>query len=287
MLEIKQHKKLQENDLNALSQLAVACQTHDGFLVTLYWDLLKKTRSQPLDFFVYDKNDLIGYVGAFLFYDDALEVNAIIHPNYRQQGVFSSCLKHIKTIAKEKLAISKLLFTCPDQSYSGNILMKKIGAQASSTENTLQLLLKQMTDISLHPSYALQTATLNDCETLAKMDAACFNSSPRLMQQRFKTIIDDTNRKHWLFVYNGKVIGKSHARLEGQVATLHDLGILPEQQHQGHGNQMLQATLQYLKLAGIVQVKLTVTNNNHAAMALYKKAGFQIINTENSYALAF
>jgi putative acetyltransferase len=53
------------------------------------------------------------------------------------------------------------------------------------------------------------------------------------------------------------------------------MGLLPEYRAKGIGTRLMQATLAKAKEFGLEKVELHVYSNNNAAIALYRKMGFE------------
>ncbi|MFZ5940301.1 MAG: GNAT family N-acetyltransferase [Bacteroidota bacterium] len=84
------------------------------------------------------------------------------------------------------------------------------------------------------------------------------------MGGRLLVMVDETS---------GRLVGSSWMTFDGRRMFLHHFGIAPDLQNRGLGKKLLEATLLHLKEKGH-QVKLEVHSENHAAIHLYKTAGF-------------
>jgi len=71
----------------------------------------------------------------------------------------------------------------------------------------------------------------------------------------------------------GKLTGSSWMTFDGRRMFLHHFGIDPAYQNKGFGKLLLEASIEHLKSCGH-QVKLEVNHNNHAAIHIYREAGF-------------
>ena len=71
----------------------------------------------------------------------------------------------------------------------------------------------------------------------------------------------------------GQLVGSSWMTFDGRRMFLHHFGIAPDMQNQGYGKQLFEASMNFLKEKGY-QVKMEVHHNNHAAIHIYKSAGF-------------
>lgn len=91
------------------------------------------------------------------------------------------------------------------------------------------------------------------------------------------------------FVDRGKRKGRILIRYENKkLISLWSVKIYEEYRGQKFGKQLMLETFEYIskKLPNIQEIKLYVYNNNEIAIKLYKKLGFEIIETyEDSYCM--
>lgn len=66
---------------------------------------------------------------------------------------------------------------------------------------------------------------------------------------------------------------------ESGIARIEPIGIVPEQQGQGHGRHLLTAVLHRLAQQEYEEVRMGVWRRNETAVALYKQLGFQQVDT--------
>ena len=91
------------------------------------------------------------------------------------------------------------------------------------------------------------------------------------------------NPKNWLFTSldTHKVLAFAYGyeldRLDprGPMLYIHELGVLPSCQHQGLGQELMEALLERARGAGISKVFLITHKNNQVACHLYEKMGGQ------------
>lgn len=78
---------------------------------------------------------------------------------------------------------------------------------------------------------------------------------------------------------DGKVVGWCDVFPEDNPRTRHrgglGMGILPQYRGKGIGSQLLDAVLKHAKKFGLEKVELNVYTSNTAAVALYRKFGFE------------
>ena len=83
-------------------------------------------------------------------------------------------------------------------------------------------------------------------------------------------------------ISSGGIIGTSWITNDGRRQYLHHFGILPDHQRQGLGHALLKASLDRARTVGL-QIKLEVSPNNPAALALYKGYGFGYLGDYDVY----
>lgn len=74
-------------------------------------------------------------------------------------------------------------------------------------------------------------------------------------------------------------IGFAWLHRRGPVGEIEPMGIVPAWQGKGYGRRLLQAALQKLAQRGATSAQVTAWRNNHAAIHLYQRSGFQHTHT--------
>ena len=89
----------------------------------------------------------------------------------------------------------------------------------------------------------------------------------------------------------GEVLGTcglhpAHASVRRRHVMMLGISVLPESQGQGVGSALMQALCNYAdRWAQVLRLELTVYADNAAAIALYRKHGFEVEGTHLAYAL--
>jgi predicted GNAT family acetyltransferase len=93
---VKLKEKLDIKDYEDINNLQKLCLKTDQTTLKLELDYKlsrAEEKSEDLrninEFMFYDENKLIGYAGIGHYGGDAIEVNGMVHPEYRRKGVFS------------------------------------------------------------------------------------------------------------------------------------------------------------------------------------------------------
>ncbi|MCU0455652.1 MAG: GNAT family N-acetyltransferase [Bacteroidales bacterium] len=80
----------------------------------------------------------------------------------------------------------------------------------------------------------------------------------------------------------GRICGTSWMTYDGRRIHMHHFGISPESQGKGLAGMLLEKSLEFVRKKGY-QVKIEVHRNNHRAVSLYKKAGFEYLGDYDVY----
>ncbi len=88
---------------------------------------------------------------------------------------------------------------------------------------------------------------------------------------------------HGVVAANDTVSGYALILCVADEATLMDIAVLPSARRTGTGSALLQHVIAYCKAAGMASLFLEVRANNPAAIALYRKYGFEHIDTRKGY----
>lgn len=78
------------------------------------------------------------------------------------------------------------------------------------------------------------------------------------------------------------IVGTSWMTFDGRRIHLHHFGVIPGHQKSGIGTELAIASLAFAKEKK-VQIKLEVHQDNHKAINLYKKLGFEYLGDYNVY----
>ncbi|GAF83838.1 unnamed protein product [marine sediment metagenome] len=225
------------------------------------------------DFFYYMDGNLIAYLALYTFENDEAEMSALVHPNYRQEGIFKKLLGEALLELRQR-HISQCVWVRPHRSViTPEYLAAKNGRY---TFSQVEMIAKNEPVAKELPELHLQQATRQDIVTLAEIGAICFNSSFSETHQRFLENMNEKNRLAWIAsLPDGKNIGKIHVRYdEDNTAYIHDLCILPAYRGKNYATAMILKTMQMLRENGQQQIFLDVECHNEGALRLYQQCGY-------------
>ncbi len=136
---------------------------------------------------------------------------------------------------------------------------------------------------------------VDDLSAVVQIDAKVFNASRReYYQLKFEELVQSTERLPTSLVAeqeDGKVVGFVMGELLigeygiSQQATLHTIGVDPECQHQGIGEQLIKEFMDHLKSLGAQKVNTLVNSDDPKLMHFFEANQFgpsKTLNLERS-----
>ena len=265
--------RLSNQELRNIRNLVDLCAKHDGYAVRLYWNIMKDRQLPEFDDFLYYVNGkLIAYLATFAFKENEVEINAVVHPGYRNQGIFHYLI-HEASIEISKRKIGYSLLVVHDSATKSIDFAKSIGAEYDHAECVMHLQNEPETFDS--PEIKLQLAKPDDVEELARIDSLCFNTLYEKMVYRFMNNMKEKNRKAWLVINaDGYNVGKTHVRFDNDnTGFIHDLCVLPEFRRQRYGSALVMALIKQLKKLNCRKIYLDVLADNTNAIGMYERCG--------------
>ena len=231
--------------------------------------------------------ELIGYLSVFLPEESTAELNVLIHPNYRCQGIFTELLKRAKATLSA-IGTEEFVFVCEPSSSDAIAAMLAMNAKKRSSE--YQMILERTALKPTLPSRPgeLLEATPDDLPLLGRMNALFFETSEEIGE----IFAEDSYYTPGITVYK-YVIADEYKKTvpigtvcfceEAHRGNIFGLGILPEYRGHGYGKGLLQALL--ARIPTDKKIYLQVSSRNAAAFQLYQKTGFQIIAQQDFWLL--
>lgn len=145
------------------------------------------------------------------------------------------------------------------------------------------------------PGFRLDTFNSSDADDLVRVNAAAFADHP----EQGKMTVEDfwaTASQDWFSERDILVARDDHGRVQAfcwmKITPVNDvltgeiyvIGVVPEAQSVGLGSTLLSHGLAHMRAAGCQDIILYVEADNSPVVDMYRKAGFDIINTDVSYA---
>lgn len=242
--QIVLRQSLNEQVYQDIYGLEMICRQYEKGTYKLELDYkLKNSHAHTDDnlneFLYYVDHELIGYIGICDFDAEVLEVTGMVHPDFRNQGIFSKLYDLVQEGFNKRPAQEMLLFCHKD-------------LQAG-----------------LH--FIEQKARYHHAEYDMYLDISVFTPT---MKYRLK--LEEIDSKEHLFI--GKVdntaIGQVRLELGTEVGGIYGLEIFPDCRRQGYGRELLTQAIEKLVAHGMQKVFLQVDTMNEQALKLYQSCGF-------------
>jgi ribosomal protein S18 acetylase RimI-like enzyme len=280
---------LDRKDYDEINRLQSLCIETEPVAYKLELDY-KLSRSEAIsrslkhinEFMYYDADELIGYAGICDFGGEAVEVNGMVHPEYRRLGVFSKLFSLVRDEWNKRHA-QKLLMLSDHTSASGLGFIKSIGAAYDFSEYEMYLRGEPEGGRGLN-SVVLRKADNSDAKEVVRQNSIYFGK-----EEEGRAIMPEEEEKNGMIIYmaevDGDIVGKVHLDISGRVKGIYGLGVLPEYRGKGFGRGVLLRAIEKLRELGAEEIMLQVAVENENALGLYSSCGFEINCTMDYYKL--
>jgi ribosomal protein S18 acetylase RimI-like enzyme len=233
------------------------------------------------EFMYYIQDKLIGYVGIGDFGGGSIEVNGMVHPDFRRKGIFRTLYALVKEEWTRR-AVPKMLLLSDSLSASGLGFIRQTGAGYAHSE--FEMYLRNPVDRSLsHGRVLLRQATNQDAWEIARQNAIYFNEE----ESEVEPIMPEEEAKCGMIIYLAEVdsqfIGKVHLESHEGVGGIYGLGVLPEYRSQGYGREILLKSIEKFQENKVGEIMLQVEIKNKNALTLYTSCGFETTSTMEYY----
>jgi ribosomal protein S18 acetylase RimI-like enzyme len=272
-MRILNNDKLTFSQRRALIRLANQCERVDKTTPYLYWQILNKKRQSATNFYCYDSSRLTGFLSIFYFESNCAELSILVSPSYRRQKIMTQLLKNAHALIKECQWVH---FSAPQ---SCNWFPAKL--KTKIIHNDYQMLCKKNQIESIEDTIMLKKASQNDISTLCQIDRQCFNTHSSKMPDNFAKLIANPDYELYLAYANDVCVGKIHLHMPH--ATIYDVAILPDYQHQGFGTLLLKQSINRFIEKKSYAISLSVDTLNDHALLLYQRCGFVIHSQINTW----
>lgn len=287
---IKLKENIDAGDCELINQLQERCIAHDGTALKLEMDYKlgvaggKNGVEDINEFMYFDGERLIGYIGICSF-GGPWEVNGVVDPEYRGQGVFAKLFELVQAEAKRRNAGGMLLLS-DRQSDLGQKFIAKTGAKYNHSEYEMYL---KGEPVLLDSGLSFRKATNADAMEIARQNAIYFNDELEMEINPEDMILPEEEEKRGMTCYlvekDGEIVGKVNLQLTSKVGAIFGLGVLPEHRRKGYGRGLLLLAIEKLKEAEAKEIMLQVAAENANALNLYKSCGFVETSTMDYYYL--
>lgn len=314
---IKLKETIDYDDYNFINKLQEQCIHEDQTVLKLELDYklgapAENSKASSIkninEFMYFDGQQVIGYIGICDFggAGSPIEVNGMVHPQYRRQGIFKT-LSELAIAESKRRNSGNMLLLSDRKSISGQKFIKRTGAQYKHSE--YEMYLKEDNIESLQRKscgITLRKATNADACEIARQNKIYFSDEFQDFQNitndaesdsisaeaesiiaNESMILPEEEEKRGITTYiaekNQQIIGKVHLQLTSGIGGIYGLGVLPEHRGIGFGRAILTIAIEKLKHENAREVMLQVAAENSNALNLYKSCGFVETSTMDYY----
>jgi len=275
---------LRPEDVHAIEELAKACVALDGGRLKLERDVL---RSRPLDrvndFLWTAERGLVGFLGLYGYRPDQVEICGMVHPAARRQGVFSRLFE----AATAELALRgvPLALLVVDRLYEpGACFARHVGGMIEHSEHRMSLQ-REPAGIVPDPLVTIREAALADASFVVSCLIDAFGFHTERLDDEELAALAKRYPGTLVIDYANEPVGTVRVDRDDDMAGIYGFVIVPEHRGRGIGRQVLSSLARDLKAEGVREVGLEVSVTNDAALHLYLSCGFDVMGTEDYYAV--
>lgn len=274
-----------ERQLQEVRELAGRCAKADSLELKLNWGMLEhRPRGTANDFLWYERGKLVGFLALYHFVPKEAEVGGMVHPDFRQKGIFNA-LTDAALQSARKQAIPSLLFACPRQSQGAKAFAE--ARRAAYTLSDYGMKLVEQVDTEQTSGIRLTRGVKSQRELLIRLDSLGFNASEEESEALVDMTLDNPPQDTPYIAYNeeGEAVGRISSHIRDGNAHFFCFSVVPQHRRKGYGRQILLSAIGLAKKQGLRSMTLEVACNNAEALTLYHRCGFRETYINDYYRL--
>lgn len=275
----KENTMLTTKQLTDIETLQKEVEAFDGLELKLNWEMLRERESDQLDFFHYEDDHLVAFLGLYLF-GSSVEVTGMVKPSARRKGHFTTLFIDAME-AVQQLGCKKILLNAPASSEGAKRFLEKQGAVYKFSENQMQWKPKPL---NVSGGFTLRHAEAADFEMRIRLDIEGFGLTREDAIATESRITSETDTDLLMIDVDNQTVGKVRVKREDGQAWIYGFTILPEHRGKGIGRKVLEHLVKQQSEAGhSVHLEVEVTNAH--ALGLYESVGFEVKHAQDYYEL--
>jgi ribosomal protein S18 acetylase RimI-like enzyme len=255
----------------------------DGGRLKLEWGVLRsRPPEQVNDFLWIGPSGLVGFLGVYGYRSDQVEICGMVHPSARRQGVFSR-LFEAATAELAGRGVQQVLLVVDRLYGAGSGFARSVGGAIEHSEHRMTLR-REPAPVVGDPLVTVRAAELADGPFVVSCLTQAFNFPADLEANELETL---ARRFPGTLVidYANEPVGTVRVDRGADAAGIYGFAILPGLQGRGIGRQVLSTLARDLRAEGVAQIGLEVSCTNDSALHLYSTCGFDVMGTEDYYAV--
>lgn len=208
----------------------------------------------------------------------------MVHPAARRSGVFSRLLDAaVVEIARRGVPEALLVV---DRSYvSGAAFAQSVGGTIEHSEHRMTLRREPAAFVP-DPLVAIRGASPGDGPFVLACIAEAFDLPAEAIETEDLEHLVAGVSGTLVIERAGEPVGTLRVNREGDSAGIYGFAVVPELRGRGIGRQVLSELASELTAKGLQRVSLEVSCNNDNALGLYLSCGFDVMGTEDYYAIS-
>ena len=276
---------LRPEELHEIETLAGACVAVDGGRLKLEWGTLRsRPADQVNDFLWIGEHGLVGFLGVYGFRPDQVEVCGMVHPSARRQGIFSALFAAAVAEMAGRGVRQALLVV--DRTYeAGAAFARSVGGSVEHSEHRM-VLSRSPAAVTPDPLITVREAGIEDGPFII----SCISEAFDLPAEQLESADLETLMRRFtgtlVIERAGELVGTVRVDRDGDGAGIYGFAVTPAFQGRGIGRRVLSGLAGDLSDEGVPNVHLEVSCTNDAALHLYQSCGFDVVGTEDYYAVA-
>lgn len=276
--KMNDYSNQQIDQIRALEQL---CKTSDNSSLRVGIESLKEINGDE-GFLCHLGNQLIGFLSWYTSDGIEANINAMVHPDFRRQGVFQGLLSRAASDMQIH-GIQTCRFRIPSDSEPGIHCIQHMGANFATDE--FSMILNQEHKVASSPSgLVLRLEEEQDLEFMVNCLSQAFGDSAS-WTMNYLARTREPARMTYIAMDHLRPIGMIRVNvLDTDIAVIHDFCVLPSCQGRGYGRKILSGVVEILLDRKSNQVRLGVVTHNRNALNLYLSSGFEV-SAESHYYL--
>ncbi len=279
---------LTQAERGEIEQLTDLCNRYENLHMRLDFGMLRERPGDIVtDFLYYRDGRLLGYLGLDNWGAEERELVAMVHPEFRRQGIFNALFTATKEEGNSN-GIHRLDLVCERSSVAGQACAKAIGARYGFAEH--EMVLADFKDsFTFDERIFFRQAARSDLDALVTVQADSFNDPELFVRTKLLQLLQNPRQRFYLATFGeGEVSCKElvgSLRLDefDQGIGIYAFGVVPDYRRRGYGRQMLEEVIRIVRAETQKPIMLDVEVDNAAAIALYTSCGFQIKTTYDYY----
>jgi ribosomal protein S18 acetylase RimI-like enzyme len=281
--KISTMKDYSKQSIDQIRILEHLCKTSDRSSLRVGIESLKEIDGDEA-FLCQIDNQLVGFLSWYTSDGIEANINGMVHPDFRRQGVFHDLLKSAASDMQMQ-GIQTCRFRIPSNSESGMDYIRYLGASAAPSEFLMVFNRAQIAGSS-HSGLAVRLEEDQDLEFMVKCSSQAFGDSES-WTRNYLTRTREPARITYIAVDNMIPVGMIRVNyLDTNTAVIHDFCVLPSCQGRGYGREILSEVVKILRDQKNSQIRLGVVTQNRNALSLYQSVGFEVTAEFNYYVIS-